>query len=132
MLYSKGYKYALQKQEVFYLPLALTDTDRYIDTYYCKLEADKLTIFSGYAWDGASGIMPDFKSTMRASLFHDCWYQLIREGYEFSDTREAADIHYRDLCIGAGMSKWLANVQLTVLKDYIEQCGFPPKKVYEV
>ena len=47
-----------------------------------------LFIADGYAWDGPSGPTIDTSDTMRASLYHDVGYQLMRKGLlaiEFKD-----------------------------------------------
>jgi len=38
-----------------------------------------LEVFSEYAWDGATGV-PDFKSTLEATVSHDVFCQLMNEG----------------------------------------------------
>lgn len=44
---------------------------------WATLKCGQLTIFEGYAWDGASGPALDSMSMARASLIHDVLYQLI-------------------------------------------------------
>lgn len=50
-----------------------------------------LTIYKGYAWNGASGPAPDTKSIMRGSCGHDALYQLITLGVVSSGDRVLAD-----------------------------------------
>lgn len=38
-----------------------------------------ITARKGYAWDGCSGPTIDDDTNMRASLFHDIWYQAMSE-----------------------------------------------------
>lgn len=57
----------------------------------------------GYAWDGASGPAVDTESFMRASLFHDILYQMIREGILPKNFRGEADSLMRDVAIEDGM-----------------------------
>lgn len=59
-------------------------TSEYIDTSECGL----LTIKSGYAWNGCTGVY-DFSNTIEASLVHDALYQLIQEGVKIK--RKNAD-----------------------------------------
>ena len=40
----------------------------------------KLTVLSGFCWDGVSGPCIDRKTNMRGGLFHDALYQLMRMG----------------------------------------------------
>lgn len=68
-----------------------------------------LTIQNGYAWDGPSGPTFDTKNFMRASLVHDAFYQLIREGIlNENDDRKLADKILEEMCIEDGMSKFRA------------------------
>ena len=60
--------------------------------------AGYLTVFAGYAWDGPSGPAVDSPTNMRASLFHDALYQLIREGKLSAKHRRQADLLYYRLC----------------------------------
>lgn len=67
-----------------------------------------LTVHSGYAWDGASGIAIDTHDFMRASLFHDALYQLMRQGrLPISAREQADDLMYR-ICREDGMSEFRA------------------------
>lgn len=54
-----------------------------------------LTMAQGYAWDGATGV-PQIKSMVRAALFHDAGYQLIREGVIPQEHRATFDRILRD------------------------------------
>lgn len=46
---------------------------------------------AGYAWNGASGPVPDTHRTLRATLIHDVLYQAIREGQISRVSRLLAD-----------------------------------------
>ena len=50
-----------------------------------------LLVKRGYAWDGPSGPTIDTKSFMRASVVHDVFYQLLREGKLPPEMRKLAD-----------------------------------------
>jgi len=65
----------------------------------------KLTIKSGYAWDGPSGPSFDTKNFMRGSLIHDALYQLMREQNIPQNMRKQADEILRKICLDDGMSK---------------------------
>ncbi len=65
----------------------------------------RLTIQKGYRWDGASFIAIDTEDFMRASLFHDALYQLMREGLLDRKHRKAADKLMYRLCVEDGMWK---------------------------
>lgn len=62
-------------------------------------------IFSGYCWDGPSGPTIDTKNSIRASLYHDVLYQLIREGVLDPKCRKRADEIFYETCIEDGMNK---------------------------
>ncbi len=78
-----------------------------IDTPYIKLNTEgKLTLKTGYAWNGPSGPTIDTKNFMRGSLVHDALYQLMRMGrLPRKSCRYSADCILRRMCIEDGMSK---------------------------
>ncbi len=78
----------------------------------------RLTIKGGYAWDGASGGMPDSGTNMRSSLVHDALYQAMRNGFLGLHHRDAADRLFADMCKQDGMWHWLANLAYLVLKYF--------------
>lgn len=99
--YREGYKYQLVEDYAFYagvLPAAI------IDTKFLNLTPDGwLLIRAGYAWDGPSGPAIDTANAMRASLVHDAFYQLLREGLLPQVHRITADRLYKAICLEAGM-----------------------------
>ena len=95
MRYRDGYNYQLARNEVFetsFRPRFEVSVER------ISLGADgTMIVNSGYAWDGASGII-DTKTNLRASCGHDALYQLMRmEKLDFNEHHKADD----DFC------KWL-------------------------
>ena len=64
-----------------------------------------LYIYTGYAWDGASGIAIDTKNFMRGSLVHDALYQLMRWGLLPHKYKIVADKLLIKVCHEDGMSK---------------------------
>jgi hypothetical protein len=92
MKYRDGYKYQLARNEIFetsFRPRWEMSVER------ISLGADgTMIVNSGYAWDGASGIV-DTKTNLRASCGHDALYQLMRmEKLDFN-VHEVAD---NDFC----------------------------------
>lgn len=70
--FRSGYKYQLA--EDYQVQTSITQISR-IDIEFIALdETGKLTIRSGYAWDGPSGPMIDTANAMRGSLVHDSCY----------------------------------------------------------
>jgi hypothetical protein len=104
MLYRKlpHYKYQMLSPYTYELPKAFAGLSA--NTTYLHLENRRLTIRSGYAWDGPSGPTIDTKTFMRGSLIHDALYQLIAEGYLSTKLRIAADQILRDVCQDDGMN----------------------------
>ena len=100
--YKKGYKYQIveeYQEDIDILPLEDIDTD------YIDLTAEgRLTLKSGYAWDGPSGPTFDTRNFMRGSLVHDALYQLMREEKLDRETyRKPADELLRLMCRQDGM-----------------------------
>jgi len=68
-----------------------------------------LTARAGYAWDGPSGPMMDTPTAMRASLFHDLLFQMLRRGLlDYDTAKPKADELFRRICIADGMSHFRA------------------------
>ncbi|PWJ38462.1 DUF1353 domain-containing protein [Sediminitomix flava] len=63
-------------------------------------------IKKGYAWDGASGPTIDTENSMKASLVHDAFYQLFREGYLPQSEVKSTDQLFKTMLRDAGMSKF--------------------------
>ena len=79
---------------------------RAISTAYYALHNDgRLMILDGYAWDGASGPARDTETFMRASLVHDCLYQMMREGHLDKSYRKHADKIMQAIAVEDGMNK---------------------------
>lgn len=80
--------------------------------YVClELGQRTIQIKKGYCWDGPSGPTIDTDNFMRGSLFHDGWYQLMREYAYFRKYRDDADKMLALHCRADGMSslraKWV-------------------------
>lgn len=112
--YSKGYKYQLEEDFELMTPV----TGHYIDDYYFRLYPNgRLWIRRGYAWDGASGPTFDSNSSMRPSLSHDVFCQLMRDGrLDYSVWQDRINAFFKEQCIDAGMwplraSLWHAGVE---------------------
>ncbi len=75
--------------------------------YVCiELGQRTLQIKKGYCWDGPSGPTIDTDNFMRGSLFHDGWYQLMREyGSFYFQWRDDADRLLQRICREDGMSR---------------------------
>jgi hypothetical protein len=76
---------------------------------YSLREDGLLTVLSGYAWDGASGPTIDTPDSMRGSLVHDVFYQMIREAHLPPSEKDNADRELHKICIEDGMDRLRAN-----------------------
>lgn len=65
-----------------------------------------LSVYPGYAWDGASGPTIDTPAAIRASLVHDVLYQLIEIHALPWELRTQADKEFRAILLADGMSPW--------------------------
>ena len=111
MDYRNGYKYQLAKNERFrtsFRPKWALKIER------VSLDINGLMIVeSGYAWDGASGII-DRKTNLRASCGHDALYQLMRMDMLSSRDYKKADDDY---------CKWLKSAGAWPITVKIDKAG---------
>ena len=113
--YHTGYKYQLAAD---YSIATRIKPDEAIDGRFIALdESGKLTVKSGYAWDGVSGPVLDTEQNLRASLVHDAFYQLMRKReLKAKDWRNKADKLFRDMCKQDGVPSSVARAYYEVLK----------------
>lgn len=106
--YREGYKYQLAEDYRLRTPIK---TGRLIEHEFFSLLGDgDLLIRRGYAWDGASGPTFDTKSSMRPSLVHDCFCQMMRDRtLEFS-WQKRVNLLFKEMCIEDGMWAWRASI----------------------
>lgn len=104
--YVEGFKYQLAQEYVVATPIIGTRID---DEYFALDEDGTLTIHHGYAWDGASGPTFDSKSSMRASLVHDVFCQVMRDKrLDFDRWQDTVNALFKAHCIEDGMWGWRA------------------------
>lgn len=127
--YRQYYKYQLV--ETYKINTDILDFS--IDTKFIKLNPQgELTIVEGYAWDGASGPTIDTASTMRGSLVHDAFYQLMREKLISLTYRKHIDDIFRTIIEEDGMWKIRAILWQEALHTFAEPAADPKndKKIY--
>lgn len=120
----KGYKYMLMHRVTIH-----TDCD--ISCSICaKLPGKEFNIqvvtvvdnwmyiYPGYCWDGLSGPTIDSKNSMRGSLVHDVYYQLIREGKLDIKWRKYADQELLRICREDGMNSIRAGIHYNALRMF--------------
>ena len=76
-----------------------------ISTYATLYPSGKIAVNSGYRWDGASGPTWDTVSTMRASLEHDVFYQMMRLELLPQEFAPIADVRFRNVLVEDGCSR---------------------------
>jgi hypothetical protein len=101
--YRAGFKYQLMTGISLLTPIC-GDWDTVHNQWVQLTSSGRLTISPGYAWDGASGPTKDTKDSMRASLIHDAFYQLMREGLLDLSYREDVDNYFWYLLREDGMN----------------------------
>lgn len=74
-----------------------------ISTDYFNIKDGTITIYKGYAWDGATGIAINTTNTLKGSLTHDCLYQGIRLGKLDNKLKLVADREMFNILIEDGM-----------------------------
>ena len=99
--YSDGYKYQLKVEHMEMTPV----TGYMIVDDYFMLEKDGMvTVRKWYAWDGPSGPTIDTENSLRPSLIHDVFCQLMRDGrLDWVLWRDVVNVYFREQCIANGM-----------------------------
>lgn len=105
--YIRGIKYQLAQTYTVQTPIVGVTI---IHDYFVLREDGLLTVFKGYAWNGADFPAMDSKSAMRGSLVHDVFCQAMRLGLLDVSYQRAVHDLLREHCIEDGMWKWRANL----------------------
>jgi len=106
--WSPKYKYEVTEELEYYalirsgLKSGFIWSNGYVRIEIISDRCVKLTLFEGYAWDGASGAI-DTDTWMLASLIHDALYQLMRERVISRRCRGDADKEMYGICVAEGM-----------------------------
>jgi hypothetical protein len=107
LYFKRGYKYQVTREyhiQTRIIPFAP------VHLPFIKMDMDGQTwIFTGYAWNGASGPTFDTLNSMIGSLIHDVIYQLIRLGLIDPKYKKYADQVLHDICTEDGMYSWRAD-----------------------
>jgi len=86
-----------------------------IDHKFFSLHNGILIIKKGYWWNGVTGWVTT-KSTLRSSLVHDCFYQMMQESLLNLRYKTRVDKLYYNMAIEDGGWKWWIKTQCNVLK----------------
>jgi hypothetical protein len=120
--YRDGYRFQLEAPAM----IKTTIKQAAPGNLYVGLDAaGVMTFAAGYAWDGASGPIPQTPNVIRPSLAHDGLYQLIREGHLGPEMRLPADQLFRDLLREDGTSWLVAQVAYLAVRAFGGQFASP-------
>jgi hypothetical protein len=101
--YRAGYKYQLAEDYTVRTPVC--PDDDIIHEWFVLTRIGVLLIKSGYAWDGASGPTFDTKSSMRPSLVHDVFCQMMRSRLiDYNKWQDTVNEFFKHQCVDDGMS----------------------------
>jgi len=112
--YREGYKYQLTRDYEILTPVL--PYGMIVHDFFTLYPNGLLSIRKGYAWDGASGPTWDTKSSMRPSLVHDCFCQLMKERLlDYEAWGPVVHEFFRKMCVEDGMNRiraaiWKAGV----------------------
>ena len=137
---TKGYKYLLVEDERTKIPGIL---ERAWNNYI-SLDHGILILKEGYAWDGSTVLLKKYyrwiwdadKFCKTASLVHDAFCQLMREGLLDKKYKRYVDGFYKYMCMLGGMGKRQANLRYWFLRKFggrgIQKRKNPRGKIFEV
>ncbi len=142
---TKGYKYLLVEDERTEIPGI---PDEQCHNNYISLDHGRLILKEGYAWDGSSiplkkiirrasfGLIDFDKYCKTASLVHDAFCQLMREGLLDKKYKRYVDSFYKYMCMLGGMGKREAHFRYRCLRKFgdrgIQKRKNPRGKVFEI
>jgi len=105
--YRAGYKYQLAESYSVATPIKPLTPIKH--EFFTLTKTGKLWIKRGYAWDGASGPTFDTKSSMRPSLVHDVFCQMMQTGLlDYDLWQDKVNELFKQQCIEDGMWSWRA------------------------
>jgi len=113
IFYRKGYKGQLC--EDYSVKVAVYPPEDITTDFYTLLKTGILTIRKGYAWDFDSGALDMLKSK-RASLIHDCLYQMMNYGFLSWGWKPAADFEYYKALIQDGFNRVWGDIRFKAVR----------------
>jgi len=138
--YSAGYKYQLRADHLH--PLDITVGQAIKDDWVMITLDGQLLIKKGYAWDGPSGeidlwvmsidITPDDKRNIRASLYHDALYGLMRRELLSKDYKGYADMLFYRTLLSDGFPKWKAKLWYWAVGKFGDEAVDQAKDIYVI
>ena len=120
--YRAGYTYQLAEDYTVKTPI--TPAEDIIHEWFVLTRIGVLLVKRGYAWDGASGPTFDTKSSMRPSLVHDVFCQMMRcDLLNYYVWRTPVNRFFMQQCIEDGM--WKARAWLWYQAVEFANAGHP-------
>lgn len=116
--YQGGYKYQLALD--YSLQTKIIPPVAVHHDYFMLDKTGFLVIRKGYAWDGASGPTIDTSDSMRGSLVHDVFYQMIGHKLLPLEFRDDADYLFYDILREDGMADFRAWAWLRAVRTFGE------------
>ena len=110
-----GYRYQTRRNYAVAIPIKGIAFRR---PFFSLSTDGKLSICSGYAWDGASGGVRDTRKNLGASLVHDVLYQSMREGLLPTAVRREVDDLFGAHCVALGTSRARARLYVWALRVF--------------
>lgn len=101
----RNWKYQLVRPYKVSTPLLNHAVD---EQFYRLNKTGDLLIRKGYCWDGPSGPTWDSPSSLRPSLVHDVFYQMMRKRSVKLDYRKVVDDFFHTQLLEAGMDRFRA------------------------
>ena len=98
--YQDGFKYQISKDYSIQTEIVGYDLT---GSYITLSKEGVLTLKSGYASDGPSGLTVDTRNSIRAAFVHDAFYYLIRNGYIDQIHKPYIDLLFKQILIEDGM-----------------------------
>lgn len=107
--YRAGYKYQLAEDYACQTPIKPDKPIKH--EFFTLAKNGKLTVKGKYSWDGASGPTIDSKSSMRPSLVHDVFCQMMRSKLlDYDKWQDTVNQLFKEQCIEDGMWAWRAAI----------------------
>ena len=104
------------------------------DPWFELTESGWLFVYRGFCWDGPSGPTFDTKDSLKASLVHDVFCILMRDGrVNYRQWQDIVNAFFMKMCIDDGMPVWRAKLWYMGVEfgDAGNPKQGPDRKVYE-
>jgi hypothetical protein len=114
--YKKNYKYVLEDDAT--CMTGICPPKSLVWKWGILSENGAATIYRNYPWDGPSGPMPDIRSAMRPSLWHDWFYEMLRLTLLPLSFKPQIDDLLHNMCVEDGMHHVLAELVEETVENF--------------